>query len=109
MGITANIWTDGDTVTTSGAFYSLRSCREIYNRMQPAAPTSGSYYITTYVKSTSAFQRTLVHCDMHSEDASTGKAVGYTYYACHGCNAVVPYGTARATARRSASRWRSSP
>jgi len=93
--ITANIWTDGDTVTTSGAFYSLRSCREIYNRMQPAAPTSGSYYITTYVKATSAFQRTLVHCDMHSKDVATEKAVGYTYYACHGCNAVVPYGTAQ--------------
>jgi len=57
------------------------------------AATSGSYYITTYVSSTSAFERTLVHCDMHSEN-SAGKAVGYTYYKCHGCNAVVPYGSA---------------
>jgi hypothetical protein len=90
--ITGKIWTDGDTVTTSSAFYSLRSCREIADKMDGAA-SSGSYYITTYVASSQAFQRTLVHCDMHSENES-GDAVGYTYFQCHGCNRVVPYADA---------------
>jgi hypothetical protein len=90
--ISHHIWTDGDTVTTSNAFYSLRSCREISAKM-PGAAKSGSYYITTYVTAKQAYQRTLVHCDMLSKNAA-GVAVGYTYYPCDECNAVVPYGSA---------------
>jgi hypothetical protein len=90
--ISSKVWTDGDTVTTSSAFYSLRSCREIADKMNGAA-ASGEYYITTYVTEKQAFQRTLVHCDMHSENTS-GEAVGYTYFTCNGCNRVVPYADA---------------
>ena len=90
--ITSKVWKDGDTVTTSGAFYSRRSCREI--KTQYAAAQSGEYYITTYIASTQSFQRTLVHCDMHSTNAA-GAAPGYTYYGCDGCDRVTPYGNAQ--------------
>ena len=59
--ITSKVWKDGDTVTTSGAFYSRRSCREI--KSQYAAAQSGEYYITTYIAASQSFQRTLVHCE----------------------------------------------
>jgi hypothetical protein len=90
--ITSKVWKDGDTVTTSGAFYSRRSCREI--KSQYAAAQSGEYYITTYIAASQSFQRTLVHCDMHSKNGA-GKTPGYTYYGCDGCDRVTPYGDAQ--------------
>jgi hypothetical protein len=90
--ITSKIWTDGDTVNSSKSFYSRRSCKEIKAK-SPAAKT-GEYFITTYVKESLAYKRQRVHCDMHSKNAN-GKKIGFTYFACKGCERVVPYGAAQ--------------
>jgi len=92
--ITAQIWKDGDTVSTSTAFYSRRSCKEI-KEYYPEADT-GSYFITVYVPASgdtgAHFKREQVVCDMHSKNnAEPAVAPGYTYYPCSDCAETVPY------------------
>jgi hypothetical protein len=54
--ITSKVWTDGDTVDISNAFYTRRSCREI--KALYAGAGCGNYWITTTTG------RTQVWCDM---------------------------------------------
>jgi hypothetical protein len=79
--ITTQITTDGDTVDTSQAFYSRRSCKEIKAYFTPAK--TGEYYITAYNAGAKRFERVLVWCDMTST---------MTYYPCKDCTRIqLPY------------------
>merc|ERR1712072_1088276 len=57
--ITQYIWTDGNTVKTSNAFYSASSCREIFNKDKSA--TNGMYEITVQ-KPSGIHGKQKVHC-----------------------------------------------
>jgi hypothetical protein len=79
--ISTKITTDGDTVDTSQAFYSRRSCNEIKSTF--SAAKTGEYYITAYNSEEKRFQRVLVWCDMASK---------ITYYPCMDCDRIqLPY------------------
>jgi len=92
--ITNKITKTGDVVDTSGAFYSMRSCREIkeewrFSNGNVGSPNSGVYAITTHVGPHSdehmhtrqgAFTRQDVFCDFTSDAEKA-----YTYYMCTGC------------------------
>jgi hypothetical protein len=87
--ITNKVWTDGDTVDTSNAFYSMRSCQGIKTSFSGAA--DGIYYITSYVEATQQYERQLVWCDMDAQN-------GYTYLAVVCGTRIVPsYSTASST------------
>jgi hypothetical protein len=73
--ITQYIWTDGNTITTSHAFYAEKSCTGIFDN---AGTTDGKYQITVELPDGS-FARQLVNCFRHvSTDGSNGQI--YTYY-----------------------------
>jgi hypothetical protein len=82
--ITKKVWTDGDTVDTSNAFYSQRTCNGIKRHYKGAK--SGMYYITTYVYAKRSYTRVLVWCDM-------GRTNGHTYMAIICGRRVIPYGS----------------
>lgn len=67
--ITDTIWKDGDTVSTSNAFYSARSCQQIYNMDKTVL--TGPYEITAEVDG--EFKKIGVNCIFYN-----GK--GYTYH-----------------------------
>jgi len=73
--ISKKVFTDGDTVNTSQAFYSRRSCSEI--KASYAEAKTGEYYITTYANG--EYKRVMVWCDMASSS---------TYYVCNNCDRV---------------------
>merc|ERR1719199_17853 len=83
--ITKKIWTDGDTVDTSNAFYSFRSCSDIKTHYKGAK--TGEYYITSYIAAKRQYTRLLVWCDMQNS--------AQTYYAVVCGKRVVPYGKAQ--------------
>ena len=65
---------DGDTVDTTNAFYSRRSCKQI--KAEYTAAKTGEYFITIW--SGAKYTRTSVWCDMDS--LYQGKQVGFTYF-----------------------------
>jgi len=86
--LTQYIWTEGNTVTTSQAFYSRRSCEEIKQNLlsEGQAAENGEYFITAILTDehsqglsllgaaeSSRFHRVLVHCWMAPEPAVTFK------------------------------------
>jgi hypothetical protein len=77
---------DGDTVDTTNAFYSRRSCNEI--KAGYKAAKTGKYFITTW--SGAKPMRILVWCDMVDDGVNKGK--GFTYKAVDGGVSTVPYG-----------------
>lgn len=56
--VTQYIWTDGNTVDQSKAFYQARSCQQIYNMNKSA--NNGEYFITAEIAG--EFKRIPVHC-----------------------------------------------
>jgi len=87
--ITALITTDGDVVNTASAFYSRRSCKDIYDSYTAAVHGKtgtrvtgahnddlqatlgcGNYWITTQ-DTAGAFDRTEVFCNMNGADKDT--------------------------------------
>merc|ERR1719446_813582 len=79
--ISKKIFTDGDTVDTSQAFYSRRSCKEIKAYFKQAK--TGEYYVTAYNTQKKQFNRVLVWCDMNA---------GITYHPCKDCARInLPY------------------
>jgi len=87
--ITALITTDGDVVNTASAFYSRRSCKDIYDSYNDdvhgktgtrvtvkhnddlqATLSCGNYWITTQ-DAAGAFDRTEVFCNMNGADKDT--------------------------------------
>lgn len=82
--VTKKVWTDGNSVDSSMSFMDMRSCREI-KEQYPGAKTS-EYYVTTFNKKTSKYQRITVWCDMN-----TNKNTGFTYHAIKNGKRIVPY------------------